>query len=455
MSGLRYEDRLDGESNFCPWKERIKMFLQVDDLWDIVESTETNPIVVPNATTDVVAYAIFNKKSMKAKKMILDSVKDHVIHHVAEKAHAYEMWNSLLSLYQNLNENRKMVLREKLRNVKMIDTENVASYLTRISKIRDELSAIGEAMTSPEMVRTTLNGFSGKWKLFVKGVVSKENLLGWERLWDDFFQEEIRDEALEKQSPSEHSEENVALLSKSKGKAKTKFVRDFNKVRCYQCNQYGHFSSNCLTNKDKKQTTASAFVKEFATQFEKEFSLVSFVSSTNSSSLQNFWIVDSGSTKHMTSMWSAFQEIVEMGPGCYFVETSLNQVQEIRGIGCVKLRLEEESLVLKGVRFALGLRTNLISVSALEDEGYSTLFRTGQVFLYPSGRPNISFLLGDRRDKIYVLRRELVYAESEDWHFETEDDEIVVANTQMIPSEEESESLHSTGSRLGQYGEIE
>ena len=65
-----------------------------------------------------------------------------------------------------------------------------------------------------EMVRTALNGFSGKWKPFVKGVVSRENLPSWKRLWDNFFQEELHDEALEKKSLNEHSEENVALAAK-------------------------------------------------------------------------------------------------------------------------------------------------------------------------------------------------------------------------------------------------
>ena len=98
----------------------------------------------------------------------------------------------------------------------MNKTEKVASYLTRISKITDELSAVGEAVSSEEMVRTALNGFSGKWNTFLKGVVSRENLPNWERMWDDFVQEEIHDEALEgKQTQGENSEENVSLLSKA------------------------------------------------------------------------------------------------------------------------------------------------------------------------------------------------------------------------------------------------
>ena len=73
------------------------------------------------------------------------------------------------------NENRKMVLREKLRDIRMTENEKVASYLTRITKVRDELSVVGEAVTDGELVRNFINGFSEKWNTFVKGVVSQEN----------------------------------------------------------------------------------------------------------------------------------------------------------------------------------------------------------------------------------------------------------------------------------------
>jgi hypothetical protein len=39
-------------------------------------------------------------------------------------------------------------------------------------------------------VRTTLNRVSKQWVVFVEGIVARENLPKWERLWDDFVQEE-------------------------------------------------------------------------------------------------------------------------------------------------------------------------------------------------------------------------------------------------------------------------
>jgi hypothetical protein len=95
-----------------------------------VENIATHPVVVP---TDATLLATYTKKSIQAKRIILDAIKDHLIPHLTGKANAYEMWESLTKLYQSTNENRKMVLREKLKSIKMTKAENVVTYLTRLT----------------------------------------------------------------------------------------------------------------------------------------------------------------------------------------------------------------------------------------------------------------------------------------------------------------------------------
>ena len=78
-TGLRLEDRLDGAGNFVPWKDRLVLLWEENELWDeVVHNTTTNPIVVP-ASTDAQALSSFNKKDIKARRIILDAVKDYVI----------------------------------------------------------------------------------------------------------------------------------------------------------------------------------------------------------------------------------------------------------------------------------------------------------------------------------------------------------------------------------------
>ena len=132
----------------------------------MVHNTTTNPIAV-SASTDAQALFAFNKKDIKARRIILDAVKDHVILHISSKTRAYQMWDALTSLFQSSNENRKMVLREKFKSTNMAKAEGVTSYLTRISQVRDELAAVGVVVIGHELVRTALNGVTQPWAVFV------------------------------------------------------------------------------------------------------------------------------------------------------------------------------------------------------------------------------------------------------------------------------------------------
>ena len=130
VSGLRVEDRLDRAANYCAWIARIILLLEKNELLEVVENLPANPIAVPNPTVDLVAYTAFHKKDVKARRTILDAVKDHIIPHIGQLGRAYEMWDSLSKTYQSSNENRKMVLREKLKSIQMAKSDTVTSYLT-------------------------------------------------------------------------------------------------------------------------------------------------------------------------------------------------------------------------------------------------------------------------------------------------------------------------------------
>jgi hypothetical protein len=123
---LRMEDRLQGVQNFVTWKERVAMVLDVNDVLDHVDDKVATP-------TDATALVTWKKGEAKAKSILVDGVKDHIIPHLTGKMSAQETWAALNDLYQSKNENRVMVLRERLRSTKMAKGEGVVHYLTRLT----------------------------------------------------------------------------------------------------------------------------------------------------------------------------------------------------------------------------------------------------------------------------------------------------------------------------------
>ena len=100
---LRDQDRLEGASNFVIWKERISFLLDEHDLKAFID----NVVDVP---TDSDLLKVYKKYMAKAKRLILDGVRDHTVSHIFGKWIAKEMWDALSTLYEGSFEQRKMFL---------------------------------------------------------------------------------------------------------------------------------------------------------------------------------------------------------------------------------------------------------------------------------------------------------------------------------------------------------
>jgi hypothetical protein len=164
------------------------------------------------------------------------------------------------------------------------------------------LQPYGEKNEDTKLVNVALNGLPKCWEPFVKGVCAWENIRDWQRLWDDCIQEETREES--KGSKQGGSKENLSLVSKTrrgKGKGSSKKgnsdggssqrgkKKDLSKIKCFSCHKNGHYASQFPKKKKKKKkkkgngkmqtTSAETQIDEFATKFEKDYSMVSCLSS--------------------------------------------------------------------------------------------------------------------------------------------------------------------------------
>ena len=90
-TSLRFEDRLDGASNFLSWKIRVTLLLEEDALWDIVKD-------VVNLPTNSQLLTAHKKKEVRAKWMLMDALQDNLIPHISEKKKAKDMFDTMVSL---------------------------------------------------------------------------------------------------------------------------------------------------------------------------------------------------------------------------------------------------------------------------------------------------------------------------------------------------------------------
>ena len=84
------------------------------------------------------------------KRIIADSIKDHLIPQVSSLKTLNAMFDALTKLFEGNNINRKMTLRNQLKNVKIQNAETIQSYFTRVSQIKEQLEAVHEEVENAE-----------------------------------------------------------------------------------------------------------------------------------------------------------------------------------------------------------------------------------------------------------------------------------------------------------------
>ena len=74
---------------------------------------------------------------VRDKKIIVDSIKDHLIPQVATKNTPKEMFDALTRMYEGNNINQRMNRRTQLKSTRMQIGETVHDYFSRISQFKE------------------------------------------------------------------------------------------------------------------------------------------------------------------------------------------------------------------------------------------------------------------------------------------------------------------------------
>jgi hypothetical protein len=130
FASTKLVDKLEGEENLCAWKYRIALILEENDLARFIKEDVLEPI-------DVVDKAKHQKDTVRAKRIIADSIKDHLIPQVDSKKTLKEMFDALTRLYEGKNINQKMNLRTQLKSTRMQKGETIQEYFSRISQFKE------------------------------------------------------------------------------------------------------------------------------------------------------------------------------------------------------------------------------------------------------------------------------------------------------------------------------
>eukprot|EP00253_Pinus_taeda_P021438 PITA_21438 len=305
----------------------MEVVLEDNKLKDFIDQEVPNP-----AAASAQELVEWKKRVAKARRIILEGVRDHIVSSLHGKETPFSMWKTLKDLYQNSNDQRK----DKLRKIKCEKGDTISTYLNKITTCRDELGSVGITTANDDMVSLALLGLPKRWHSYQDSMNGREKLRNWERPWSDLTQEEIGGSTRDGSSSKHDDEENLTLASKArKGKGKASHSKsssshggkkiDKSKVQCFNCHEVGHYATNCPQKKSKTGSSKGSNCEALASQFELDFTLIA------------------------------------------------RMVSSMREHGV--------PFTLTDVKYVPGLKKNLVSVATLEDKGYDVVFSKGKAFL--------------------------------------------------------------------------
>ena len=157
--------------------------------------------------------------------------------------------------------------------------------------------------------------------------------------------------------------------------------KDLSRIRCYTCDEVGHFAKDCPKRQNKKKGNKRRHHAHAAeddepsknrTRYEsedsssdEEYVLISTLTG-NITHGSNDWLIGSGASRNMEGFKESFKKLSKH-ESPHKVKLGDDYQYPIKGSGAYSYKLDSgKSMRMKYVLFVPGLKKNLLSISALD-----------------------------------------------------------------------------------------
>lgn len=335
-------EKLTGRDNWTSWSFAVQAYLELDDLWECVQGTNTDP-----------------KKERKAKSKLILLVDPINFIHIQDATTAKQVWENLSQAFQDSGLLRKVGLLRDLINTNLETSTSIEDYVNKIMSSAHKLRNIGFSVDDEWLGTLMLAGLPDEYKPMIMGIESSGVKICADLIKTKLLQEvkaTSNNSALYTSKNTHAKFKNTQHQSKSKG------------PRCFNCNKYGHLGKNCWFLKNKSHS------KENNKSFVAAFSAMQLNDCIN-------WYVDSGASMHMTMHKELL--VNETIPPISTIKIADNKTLHVESCGNVILHIpnndgSSSEILVKNVLYVPKLSTNLLSVSKIIKSGCKVEFdKTG------------------------------------------------------------------------------
>ena len=397
-------------TNYRLWAMRMEVYLEAHGLWEAIIGTQTN-----------------RKKDRQALSAILNSVSESVSFQLDVKKTAKENWETIWILHVGVDhvvQSKIQSLRREFESLAMKKDEKVSDFSSRFTKIISELGDLGERLEEKEAVVKLLRSMPVKYDSLTFSLeqfgnmrgLSVDEVIGSLRVHEQRLQE--RDSREEEQvllaraynqskktdrGSSSRGRGRGTSRGRGRGRGRGRFSKndrdgeekkpfDKTKIKCYNCQKMWHFADECYSDTRKKGKEEKVNISE---ETEEESALMMVVSDecgelllqgTNNPHDECMWYLDTGASSHMTGKKVFFDNIDENKKGKVKFGDGSSIPYEGKGDISVTLKTGEV-LTIPNVLYLLDLKTSILSLGKLDEQGCKTFLSSGFLTVHDkSGR---------------------------------------------------------------------
>ncbi|KAL2246201.1 UNVERIFIED_CONTAM: Retrovirus-related Pol polyprotein from transposon TNT 1-94 [Sesamum indicum] len=357
MEGKIPVERFNG-SDFRFWRMQMEAYLYGKDLY--------GPLAEKPEKTSDEEWKVLDRKAMSA---IIMSLSRNVAYNMKGAKSTKEVLQTLADMYKKPSAMNKVMLMKKLFRLQMEERKSVADHLNDFNQLTTQLASVDIVFDDEVKALILLSSLPDSWDVVVTSVStsSGKEKMKFDNIRDMMLNEETRRKQTGGSSGSAlHTESRGRLDTRGKYRGRSR-SRGKNKVKkemvCWNYEKPGHMKSECRApEKEKEGRTANAVIEEITDAL-----LLSVSSSSDD------WVVDSGASFHSCSNKDIMEPYTSGDFGLVYLAD--NKPLKIVGKGDVRIKSTNGSCwILHDVRHIPELKSNLISVGQLDNDGFHTTF---------------------------------------------------------------------------------
>ncbi|CAH9135387.1 unnamed protein product [Cuscuta epithymum] len=420
------------KSNYAAWAIKMEVYMMAQGVWEAIE------------TEGVVE----TRKDKMALAVIYQGISEDTLLQLGAKRTAKEAWSMLKTMNlgaEKVKEVRTQSLWREFEAMKMSNEDSVDDYASKLQIVVTKLRGLGNEVKEEKIVKKLLRSASPKFLQIASTIEefgdlktkTSEEIIGSLKAHEERFQsvetktEEtvLLTQAEWKAREEKHAKDvsrdfrsnrggrgrgrgrgyNTSHKREEEPMQKRKF--DKSKIKCYNCGKMGHFASECTT--EEKEDHAN-FMKE--EDFEEPALLMIETCELNQTQpLQEnthelkrneaSWYLDTGASNHMTGDKGCFTSIDSSVNGK--VRFGDGSVIDIHGLGSILFQCKNgEHLVLTNVYYIPKLKSNIISLGQLSENGSRVVIEKGVMRVYDS-HSRLIIRVERQNNKLFTVRLQI------------------------------------------------